>query len=201
MNTCEEIQPVLFRIAEGEASPDEAIEAARHLSGCTVCRIRMARERRLGELIENDLAELPVDAGFVDQVMARIPREAPKVQNAAAKRKRGLKLAFWAGMVGLVGTGVGSGSTGSALMSKGLTTGLGGLGDGRGWESIVQGLIQGSWATVQAIGTSGLAILPTRTLVFDLALQGAMLSGAVLAAVLVASTMLTVMTRQSGSRI
>ena len=46
MNTCERLRPLLFKIVEGEGTPEEAFEVGQHLSDCTVCRIRMAREER-----------------------------------------------------------------------------------------------------------------------------------------------------------
>jgi len=51
---CEAIRPLLPRVADGEASPAEAMETACHLSDCTACRILLARERRLAEMLEED---------------------------------------------------------------------------------------------------------------------------------------------------
>ena len=72
MRDCERILPVISRLAEGEASPQEALDGARHLPVCTACRILLARERRLAMLIEADLPDLPVGEGFVAAVMAKL---------------------------------------------------------------------------------------------------------------------------------
>ena len=57
MSRCEEIRPLLYRVAEGETDPDEAMRTARHLSDCTSCRILLARERRLARMLEEDLMD------------------------------------------------------------------------------------------------------------------------------------------------
>lgn len=76
---CAAIRPLLYRVAEGEADPDEALRTARHLGDCTACRILLARERRLAELLEGEIEDrLPVDEGFVRMVMANLPHEPPR---------------------------------------------------------------------------------------------------------------------------
>jgi hypothetical protein len=102
---CEPIRPLLYRIAEGEASPEEAIEVARHIPACTACRILLAREQRLAQLLECDLADLNVDEAFVESVMSTLP-DSPRPR----KSRRGLKLA------GLFGALVSS----AALGGRGL---------------------------------------------------------------------------------
>ena len=113
MERCDFIKPLLYRIVEGEASPDEAMRVARHLPACTVCRIRLARERRLAQMLEEDLNDLPVGEEFVQSVMATLPEEPSKAEAEAARakreaeadaakrrRRRGLKLAGLAGLLG-----------------------------------------------------------------------------------------------------
>ena len=79
MVTCKIIQPLLNRVAEGEASPEEAMLTARHLPDCTACRIVLARERRLAEMLEQGLDDpLQVGEEFVQSVMANLPREPPR---------------------------------------------------------------------------------------------------------------------------
>lgn len=98
MNSCERLRPVLFRVSEAEASPHEAILVARHVSGCTACRILLARERRLGEILECQLHDrLPVGEDFVDAVMATLP-EGPPPSRRAKRHLRLLKLASMGGV-------------------------------------------------------------------------------------------------------
>src|SRR4029079_17425550 len=52
-SACSECRPLLFRVAEGEADPDEALRVARHLPTCTTCRIVLAREIRLARVLES----------------------------------------------------------------------------------------------------------------------------------------------------
>ena len=79
MSRCVSHAPLLSRVAEGEASPEEAMRAARHLSDCTACRINLARERRLAAILEDGLEDpLPVGEDFVRAVMDNLPAEPPK---------------------------------------------------------------------------------------------------------------------------
>ena len=117
MGNCESFAPLVSRVAEGEASPDEAMRAAQHLSDCTACRILVARERRLAAILEHGLEDsLPVGEDFVKQVMENLPTEAPKLQ-PRKKRHRNLKLACLAALVGLSGLLAGSGSGGPLIES------------------------------------------------------------------------------------
>jgi len=101
MSDCRPLRPLLSRVADGEASPDEAIRMARHLSDCTACRIHVARERRLALMLEEGLDDpLHVGEEFVREVMRNIPQEPPP--RPAKKRRRFLKLA---GFVALLATG------------------------------------------------------------------------------------------------
>jgi anti-sigma factor RsiW len=103
MPGCEALQPYLSRVAESEASPDEALEVARHLSDCTACRIVLAREQRLARMLEEDLEDLAVGDGFVDSVMAELP-DTPPARVVRRERRRGLKLAMFAGLIGATTT-------------------------------------------------------------------------------------------------
>jgi len=98
MGSCEQIRPLLPHYAEGELSPDEAMRLARHLAGCTACKIILARERRLAEMLERDMEDLPVGDEFVDAVMATLPKDPPP--GARRARRRGLKLAAFGGFFG-----------------------------------------------------------------------------------------------------
>ena len=92
MDYCKPVRPLLFRVQEGEATPDEAMLVARHLTDCTACRILLARERRLAELLSDDLADLPVGEEFVEKVMAHLPLGPPPRRRKSTTR-RGLKMA------------------------------------------------------------------------------------------------------------
>jgi predicted anti-sigma-YlaC factor YlaD len=90
---CKDVHPGLSRVAEGEATPGEAMRTARHLSDCTACRILLARERRLARMLEDGLDDpLQVGEEFVQSVMANLPREPPARIRAAAKTRRDRKL-------------------------------------------------------------------------------------------------------------
>lgn len=76
-SACQSVRPGLSRVAEGEATPREALAAAHHTECCTACRILLARDRRLVEMLEGALPEIEVDEDFVDRVMRRLPRGRP----------------------------------------------------------------------------------------------------------------------------
>ncbi len=108
MPRCEQIRPLLFRVAEGEAAPAEAISVARHTPTCTGCRILLARESRLAQLLETDLDDLDIEENFVESVMATLPERPPARRSAYGngshgrnkkKKRRGLRLAALAGAV------------------------------------------------------------------------------------------------------
>ena len=92
MKRCNLIAPLLPRVAEREARPDEALEVARHVEECTACRIRLAREHRLQQLLDDPLDSLPSAEDFVADVMSHIPAEPPP-RPRPRKRRRGIQLA------------------------------------------------------------------------------------------------------------
>lgn len=104
MKRCDPIRPLLYRVAEGEVAPDEAMRVARHVPGCTACRILLAREQRLAQLLESDLEDLNVDEAFVESVMATLPDKPSRT-----KARRGLKLA---GLFGAVASTIALGGRG-----------------------------------------------------------------------------------------
>lgn len=102
MTVCDRVRPLLSRFADGEALPQEAFIVGQHLPSCTACRILLARERRLKELLERELPDrLPVSEEFVDSVMAVLPLDPPPRSPHRGGRWRGMRLASWAG-VGLL---------------------------------------------------------------------------------------------------
>lgn len=99
MADCNQIRPLLYPYLEREAGPAEAMDVASHVSGCTACKILMARKRRLARMLEEGLEDsIPVGDDFVTSVMATLP-EGPPPRTPAPGRKRGLKLAVWAGLL------------------------------------------------------------------------------------------------------
>lgn len=98
---CRSMSQLFGRIADGEATPQEALCAARHLSDCTSCRIILARERRLAAFLERGMSDpLQVDESFVDEIMARLPQGPPPPPKRKSKRHR-LRLASYAGLLAL----------------------------------------------------------------------------------------------------
>lgn len=101
---CEHVRPSLFRVAEGEAAPAESLRVARHVPDCTACRILLAREQRLHEMLEDMEDPVDLDERFLDDVMSAISR------GPVPKRRRrhwpvAVKLAILAGIV-LVGSAI-----------------------------------------------------------------------------------------------
>lgn len=82
---CLRLRPVLFRVAEGEASPEEALLAARHLPTCTGCRILLHREHRLADLLEGIPDPVGVDEAFLTDVMGAIGSEPPPRRRVALR--------------------------------------------------------------------------------------------------------------------
>jgi hypothetical protein len=72
-----------------------------HLPDCTACRIQLARERRLARMLEEDLEDLSLGEDLVRSVMATLP-DGPPPRPARSERRRGLKLAVFAGLVGML---------------------------------------------------------------------------------------------------
>ena len=99
MSSCDAVRPFLSHVAEGEVGPGEAMNVARHLADCTACKILLARERRLARMLEQDLQDLPVGEEFVQSVMATLP-QGPPPGRSKGQRRRGLRLASFAGFLG-----------------------------------------------------------------------------------------------------
>jgi hypothetical protein len=119
MTNCRPIRAMLPRAAEGEISPADSLRLARHLPRCTACRILLARERRLAEMLDAIEDTLPVQSEFAARVMGALPEGPPPARASALvrARRRGLGIA---GIVGLVGVG-------TAILAQ-----LARLGPGRG---------------------------------------------------------------------
>ncbi len=95
-DACQRLRPFLFRVAEGEASPEEALLAAQHLPTCTGCRILLHREHRLADLLGGLEDPVGVDEGFLSHVMGSIPAEPPP------RRRRVLRVVAGVGVLALL---------------------------------------------------------------------------------------------------
>ena len=73
MSDCRRLQPVLFKVVEGDARPEEALEVGRHASRCTACRIRLARQRRIARMVGEMGEPIEVDESFLQRVMTSLP--------------------------------------------------------------------------------------------------------------------------------
>jgi len=132
MKDCAPIRPLLYDVAEGEATPRETMIVARHLTECTACRILLARERRLAQMLEKELQDAQVEEGFVHCVMDRLP-DCPPPPKPARKARRGLRLAAIGGMIGgcVLLASTGTTPPGGWEQGPGLEIGVG---DGGGWS-------------------------------------------------------------------
>ncbi|MCP3978950.1 MAG: hypothetical protein GY716_06405 [bacterium] len=99
MTRCDQVRPLVHCVVEGETTPEEAMLVARHLPACTACKILLAKERRLARMLEQEMEDFPVSEDFVQSVMDSLA-EVPEPKTATTKRRRGLKLAALAGLVG-----------------------------------------------------------------------------------------------------
>jgi hypothetical protein len=96
---------LIFKVAEGEAGPEEALAVGRHIPDCTICRIQLAREVRLARLVSELDDPIEVDESFLEQVMASLPDGPPPKMSAreSQRKRRGLKLAGYLLVIGLLG--------------------------------------------------------------------------------------------------
>ncbi len=101
-NPCAEYRPAIGRCVEGETTPAEALQLARHLSDCTACRIVLAREIRLVRMLDGLDDSIAVEEGFLRTVMRSLPAGPPPASNA---RRGGLKLAGFSGALALAVAG------------------------------------------------------------------------------------------------
>jgi hypothetical protein len=103
VTACDRARPLIVRSVEGELAPGSALRLARHVEACTACRILLARERRLAQVLDGLDDVVPVDASFLDAVMASLPDRPSAAGPALTRRerlRRGLRLAgLCAGLV------------------------------------------------------------------------------------------------------
>ena len=102
MSACRRAHPLIVRSVEGELAPQDALRLARHVEACTACRILLARERRLAQVLDGLDDVFAVDASFFDAAMASLPDRPQPAEATASLRdrlRRGLRLAGLAAAV------------------------------------------------------------------------------------------------------
>ena len=110
MSDCLEMRPLIDRISEGEATPEEALALGRHLPGCTVCRILLAKAHRLNEMVDEIGEPLDVDESFLTNIMDSLPDGPPQETVPPGDRRsrrhlRIVKLLVTMSPLGLLGAG------------------------------------------------------------------------------------------------
>jgi hypothetical protein len=109
MNECTGKHLLIDRVAEGEATPEEALELGHHLPGCTPCRIRLARAHRLNEMVGTLGEPVEVDEAFLQQVMDSLPEGPPPAREVGngrfATHIRIVKILLTMSPLGLLGAG------------------------------------------------------------------------------------------------
>ena len=109
MKSCARIRPWITRSVDADLEPAEALRLAKHLGTCTSCRIVLARETRLAEILDGVDDPFPVDESCFENVMASLP-ERPLPAAAVSRKarwRRGLRLAAW-GSIATLGAGLAS---------------------------------------------------------------------------------------------
>lgn len=104
MSRCGRIRPWIVRSVDGDLEPREALRLARHLATCTACRIVLARESRLAEMLDGVDDACGVDESFFGAVMASLPERplrSPGALSRKARWRRGLRLATWGSVAAL----------------------------------------------------------------------------------------------------
>ena len=99
MSRCRGHRDLIVSSLEGEIAPADALRLARHLDGCTACRILLARESRLAGMLAGLGDPVEVDERVFEAVMAALPDRAPWPSRLARSARRGLKLAGSASVV------------------------------------------------------------------------------------------------------
>ncbi len=110
MSDCRRMRPLIDRVSEGEATPEDALALGRHLPVCTVCRILLAKVRRLNEMVDGIGDPLDVDESFLESVMDSLPDDPPQSAGPAGGRRmrrnlRIVRLLVTMSPLGLLGAG------------------------------------------------------------------------------------------------
>lgn len=90
MRACASVRPKLARYAEAECGPAEALAVAHHLARCTGCRIVLAGERRLIELLADLDDPVLVGDDLLERLRRRLPGSPPAPRTS--DRKANLRL-------------------------------------------------------------------------------------------------------------
>jgi hypothetical protein len=104
---CRRIRTWIVRSVDFDLEPAEALRMARHLETCTACRIVLARETRLAQMLDGADDACAVDESFFDAVMASLPDRPVRPAVEVSRRTRmhrGLRLAVW-GAIAALGAG------------------------------------------------------------------------------------------------
>jgi anti-sigma factor RsiW len=158
MNRCRQIRPWIARSVDGDLDPREALRLARHLASCTACRITLARDTRLAEMLDGVDDVFSVDESFFGAVMASLPERPvrPGVEvSRRARWRRGLRLAAF-GSVGVLGAGLAA----RVLPSLHLDVATPGMprfttDETDGWISLLGSAAQWIRVTAQSISWAG----------------------------------------------
>jgi anti-sigma factor RsiW len=158
MTRCGSIRPWIARSVDGELEPAEALRLARHLATCTACRITLARESRLAEMLGHVDDAFTVDESFFGAVMASLPERPvrPAIEvSRRARWRRGLRLAAF-GALGVLGAGLAA----RVLPSLHLDVATPGMprftpDDADGWISLIGSAAQWIRVTAQSITWAG----------------------------------------------
>jgi len=109
MNECSGKHLLIDRVAEGEATPEEAFDLGQHLPACTPCRIRLAKAHRLNEMVGELGEPVEVDEAFLQQVMDSLPEGPPPARKKGSGRFAPhigiVKILLTMSPLGLVGAG------------------------------------------------------------------------------------------------
>ena len=106
MTGCLLFRPFIVRSVDGDLEPGEAFRLARHLTTCTACRIVLARDSRLAEMLDGASDAVSVGESFFGTVMASLPDRPvrPALElSRETRRKHGLRLAAWGAIAALCG--------------------------------------------------------------------------------------------------
>ncbi len=157
MSRCRRIRPWIVRSVDGDLNPSEALGLARHLARCTSCRIVLARETRLAEMLGQADDAVVVDEAFFRNVMASLPERPSRPVELAkpARWRRGLRLAAFASV-----TAFGAGLAARVLPSLRLDVATPSMprftpDDTDGWISLLGSAAQWIRMTAQSVAWAG----------------------------------------------
>ena len=158
MSHCRRIQPCLLRSVDGDLDPGEALRLARHLATCTACRIVIARESRLTEMLDGVDDACSVDESFFRAVMDALPERPLRPGAEVSQRarwRRGLRLAALGSVVAL-----GAGLAARALPSLRLDVATPAMprftpDETDGWISLIGSAAQWIRMTAQSVAWAG----------------------------------------------